>query len=212
MAEEVNHHLISVGIGEGGEAEGDGEINIDEVNAYLTRIHTLLKQRKDLSKKLRFRLSPKEGRAEQLSKIYKWTGPDDQTLGLLQSNAQRWMDDPSSFWLYALSPAVPRVTLSPDAQLVYFCLGVRAQSAHTTALWRLGALALSDYRSLHPNVSEAGIAKKLFGAGVLPTLDMATLLEQIKEVFNAGNRYALVEKETGKGITILLGLMFGNQW
>lgn len=83
-----------------------GEAN--EISAQLSQLHERLKQDAELAKLVPFSIQPRNQRDKnRFARLFSYTGPDKETLKLLESEALRWYDDPSSFALRSVPAYVP---------------------------------------------------------------------------------------------------------
>lgn len=69
------------------------------LDALLEEVSTLMKVRPSMSKKMLYRSAHRRTHENsRKSKIYDYTGIDDESLSMLKSSENEWLMDPSKFW------------------------------------------------------------------------------------------------------------------
>jgi len=89
---------------------GDLEEDAARLKSVLETVAQMLSENADLAKKVPYRV--KEQSYKDKDRLEKWQqeykGPDPDTVKILDDNHQRWLQDPSAFW-------IPSSSLVPDS-------------------------------------------------------------------------------------------------
>ncbi|KAH7111341.1 hypothetical protein B0J11DRAFT_585897 [Dendryphion nanum] len=78
---------------------GTPEERVMRLDEHLSHIRRLLECDKELARRLGFKVQPKNhGDKNRLLKFAEYSGPDNDTLELLDTHAQNWYHQPLQFW------------------------------------------------------------------------------------------------------------------
>ncbi|KAK5042943.1 hypothetical protein LTR84_011999 [Exophiala bonariae] len=76
-----------------------------EIENLLDRIREELQSNKKLGSLVKYKIVDKgHNQQARLNKLLHFKGPEEATLELLQQKNKEWLDDPSTFWTYGMSP------------------------------------------------------------------------------------------------------------